>query len=101
MLIHTDWQNLNQIVRFIFLYRKMKTYYAEYEKGWKVTDIFPINSVGIVTAQRRFNYSIGLKMKLTNHYRRFFYYCLKKREIKYKFRLTMPVIGKYLSLRKT
>lgn len=24
---------------------------AEYEKGWKVTDIFPVNSVGIVTGQ--------------------------------------------------
>jgi predicted helicase len=24
---------------------------AEYEKGWKVTDIFPVNSVGVVTAR--------------------------------------------------
>lgn len=24
---------------------------AEYEKGWKITDIFPVNSVGIVTAR--------------------------------------------------
>lgn len=29
---------------------------SEYEKGWKVPDIFPINSVGIVTARDRFTF---------------------------------------------
>ncbi|MBE9168670.1 N-6 DNA methylase [Pleurocapsales cyanobacterium LEGE 06147] len=50
-LTTTRWTTLQpQSQSYLFLPQD-KELRAEYEKGWKVTDIFPVNSVGIVTGQ--------------------------------------------------
>jgi len=47
----TPWQSLHPALPQLLLVPRDETDAEEYEKGWKVTDIFPINSVGIVTAR--------------------------------------------------
>jgi hypothetical protein len=47
----TPWKELSpQSPFYLFVPRDMNLQ-AEYDQGWKVTDIFPVNSVGIVTAR--------------------------------------------------
>lgn len=47
----TDWEKLSpKSPLYLFTPRDNKLA-EEYEKGWKLTDIFPVNSVGIVTAR--------------------------------------------------
>lgn len=50
-LIDTPWQILQPALPQLLLVPRDETDAAEYERGWKVTDIFPVNSVGIVTAR--------------------------------------------------
>jgi predicted helicase len=47
----TQWEKLALVSpSYLFVPRESELA-AEYEKGWKVTEIFPVNSVGIVTAR--------------------------------------------------
>lgn len=47
----TEWQKLEPHTPFYFFIPREERYAELYNKYWKVTDIFPINSVGIVTAR--------------------------------------------------
>jgi len=47
----TDWAKLKPTSPFYLFVPRDEAHLPEYEKGWKVTDIFPVNSVGIVTAR--------------------------------------------------
>jgi predicted helicase len=47
----SDWKELKPNSPFYFFIRRNEELLGEYEQGWKVTDIFPVNSVGIVTAR--------------------------------------------------
>lgn len=47
----TDWARLKPTSPFYLFVPRDEAHLPEYEKGWKVTDIFPVNSVGIVTAR--------------------------------------------------
>lgn len=47
----TPWQELSPRSPFYLFVPRDVDLLAEYERGWKVTDIFPVNSVGIVTAR--------------------------------------------------
>ncbi|MFZ4624824.1 MAG: type ISP restriction/modification enzyme, partial [Rhodoferax sp.] len=48
---NTPWQLLQPALPQLLLMPRDETDAAEYERGWKVTDIFPVNSVGLVTAR--------------------------------------------------
>jgi len=50
----TGWMELNPTSPFYFFVPREEELRPEYEKGWKVTDIFPVNSVGFVTARDSF-----------------------------------------------
>ncbi len=47
----TDWNEVVPQAPNYFFVPRDYTLLAEYEKGWKLTDISPVNSVGIVTAK--------------------------------------------------
>ena len=47
----TDWRKLTPILPNLLFTNTDTDSLAEYERGFKVTNIFPINSVGIVTAR--------------------------------------------------
>jgi predicted helicase len=47
----TDWTTLQPQSPFYLFVPQNIDLLSEYEKGWKITDIMPINSVGIVTAR--------------------------------------------------
>ncbi len=47
----TSWQELAPQAPFYLFVPQNTDALAEYQQGWKVTDIFPVNSVGIVTAR--------------------------------------------------
>ena len=49
----TDWDKLQPNSPFYFFVRRNEEFRPEYEQGWKITDAFPIHSVGIVTARDR------------------------------------------------
>jgi predicted helicase len=44
----TDWKKLNPTSPFYFFVPHCAGLKSEYEKGWQVTDIFPVNGVGAV-----------------------------------------------------
>ena len=50
-LTTTQWNTLQPQSEFYLFVPQNNDLRAEYEKGWKVKDIFPVNSVGIVTGQ--------------------------------------------------
>ena len=50
----TDWQEIFPQSPSYFFVPFDYEGWREYEKGWKVTDIFPVNSVGIVTSRDKF-----------------------------------------------
>jgi predicted helicase len=50
----TEWQELKPKSPFYFFVPREETYQEEYEKYWKITDIFPVNCAGIVTARDKF-----------------------------------------------
>jgi predicted helicase len=47
----TTWVELSPNTPFYFFVPRKEELRPEYEKGWKITKIFPINSTGIVTAR--------------------------------------------------
>jgi Type ISP C-terminal specificity domain len=48
----TEWSNIDlEASEFYLLIPQSYDLRIEYDRGWKVTDIFPVNSVGIVTGQ--------------------------------------------------
>jgi predicted helicase len=47
----TDWAELQPHSPFYLLVPRDEAQAEEYEKGWKVTDMFPVNSAGIITAR--------------------------------------------------
>ena len=47
----TEWTELSPKSPFYLFVPREEALLDEYEQGWKVTDIFPVNSVGIVTAR--------------------------------------------------
>jgi len=48
---NTEWDELEPHSPYYLFVKSDETDMAEYMQGWKVTDIFPVNSVGIVTAR--------------------------------------------------
>jgi predicted helicase len=50
----TEWEELKPNSPYYFFVQRDVSYQEEYEKYWKVTDIFPVNSTGIVTARDKF-----------------------------------------------
>ncbi len=50
----TEWTKLQPNSPFYFFVPRNEEFRTEYEKGWSVTEIFPQNSVGIVTARDKF-----------------------------------------------
>jgi hypothetical protein len=50
----TNWKTIEPKPPFYFFIPINEQFLSEYEKGWKVTDIFPLNGVGFVTARDRF-----------------------------------------------
>ncbi|MGC2458267.1 MAG: type ISP restriction/modification enzyme [Gallionellaceae bacterium] len=47
----THWKAVKPQAPFYLFVPQDETLRAEYEQGWKITDIMPVNSVGIVTAR--------------------------------------------------
>lgn len=47
----THWQALNPQAPFYLFVPQDESLRIEYERSWKITDIMPVNSVGIVTAR--------------------------------------------------
>jgi predicted helicase len=50
----TPWQTLNPQTPFYLFVPQNTDLWGEYQQGWKVTDVFPVNSVGIVTGRDSF-----------------------------------------------
>ena len=50
-VVSTEWDLLNPKPPLRLLVPRDDALHEEYQAGWKLTDIFPINSVGIVTAR--------------------------------------------------
>ncbi|MDP2919545.1 MAG: type ISP restriction/modification enzyme [Dehalococcoidia bacterium] len=50
----TEWQEIEPVSPFYMFVPLNNDLLSEYEKGWKVTEIFPVNSVGIVTSRDDF-----------------------------------------------
>ncbi|WP_231948393.1 type ISP restriction/modification enzyme [Phormidesmis priestleyi] len=50
----THWETLAPQSPFYLFVPQDTQYLTEYEQGWKLTDIFPVNSTGIVTARDHF-----------------------------------------------
>src|ERR1019366_3416548 len=50
----THWESLQPQKPFYLFVPQDTALLPEYEQGWKITDIMPINSTGIVTARDHF-----------------------------------------------
>ncbi|MGB2728805.1 MAG: type ISP restriction/modification enzyme [Halobacteriota archaeon] len=50
----TEWEELKPSSPYYFFVPREDTYWDVYERYWKVTDIFPVNCTGIVTARDKF-----------------------------------------------
>ena len=50
----TKWKEIKPHSPFYFFIQREEKYEKLYNKFWKVTDIFPVNSVGIVTSRDKF-----------------------------------------------
>ena len=50
-ILSTDWQDIRPASPYYLFTSINLTLQSEYEKFWQVTDIFPLNNVGIVTAR--------------------------------------------------
>ncbi|HOQ17519.1 MAG TPA: hypothetical protein PLG49_09180 [Defluviitaleaceae bacterium] len=51
---NVEWQEIKPISPFYFFVPKNTASEEEYNKFWKITDIFPVNSVGVVTSRDDF-----------------------------------------------
>jgi len=49
----TKWEKLKPSSPFYFFVPRDEELLPEYERGWKITEVFPVHSVGIVTARDR------------------------------------------------
>jgi predicted helicase len=47
----TDWNNLQPEKPFYLFIKRDNRLLPEYENGWKITEVMPVNSVGIVTSR--------------------------------------------------
>lgn len=50
----TDWQDLNPVAPYFFFVPKDFNLFSEYEQGWSVADIIPVNTSGIKTHRDHF-----------------------------------------------
>lgn len=50
-VLSTTWQPLTPSAPMYLFVPRDEELLPEYERGWKVTDIFPVNSIGVVTAR--------------------------------------------------
>ncbi|MBM4466156.1 MAG: hypothetical protein FJ014_11490 [Chloroflexi bacterium] len=50
----TDWQELEPVAPYFFFVPKDLDLLSEYERGWSVADIFPVNSTGIKSHRDHF-----------------------------------------------
>lgn len=50
-VVTTQWNKLKLQLPFYLFIPQNTDLLGEYEQGWKITDIFPVNSVGIITAR--------------------------------------------------
>ncbi|MFW6109803.1 MAG: type ISP restriction/modification enzyme [Patescibacteria group bacterium] len=50
----TDWQEITPTKPYYFFVPRSRKGWDLYQSFWKVTDIFPVNSVGVVTSRDRF-----------------------------------------------
>ena len=50
----TEWKGIKPDSPYYFFVPRAETYRDIYEKYWKITDIFPVNCTGIVTARDKF-----------------------------------------------
>lgn len=50
-VLSTDWQEIKPQAPFYLLIPQDTALLGEYEQGWKITEVMPVNSVGIVTAR--------------------------------------------------
>ena len=66
----TPWRPLAPQAPFYLFVPQDVDRLAEYEQGWKVTEVFPVNSVGIVTSRDGFVFDYG-EASLTNHVQAF------------------------------
>lgn len=57
----TPWQSLQPALPQLLLVPRDETDAAEYERGWKVTDIFPMNGTGVITKCDQLNISFSAK----------------------------------------
>lgn len=60
-LLDTPWQDLQPALPQLLLVPRDETDAAEYERGWKVTDIFPMNGTGVITKCDQLNISFSAK----------------------------------------
>jgi predicted helicase len=51
---HTEWEELSSQAPFYLFVPQERARLAEYESGWKITEIMSVNSVGIVTSRDDF-----------------------------------------------
>ena len=51
---NVNWQEIKPVSPYYFFVPRNTALLDEYKKYWKITDIFPVNSVGIVTARDDF-----------------------------------------------
>jgi hypothetical protein len=51
---HTEWEELSSQAPFYLFVPQERARLADHESGWKITEIMPVNSVGIVTSRDDF-----------------------------------------------
>lgn len=82
----TEWTDLKPNSPFYLFKPRDEAQLGEYEKGWKVTDVFPVNSVGIVTSRDDFVFDFDA-MTLKNRIAEFRAVGLSDDEIRCKYKL--------------
>ena len=96
---YVKWQIVKPTSPYYFFVPKNTTLQEEYEKFWKVTDIFPANSVGIVTARDDFVISLN-KEELEHRLKEFRDNTLSDEYIKNKYKLKEKSDWKVSEIRK-
>ena len=96
----TAWNELEPHSPHYLFVKRDETNLDEYMLGWKVTDIFPINSVGIVTARDDFALDLD-EVKLRNCIEEFRGCSLSDDEVRDKFNLKDTKVWNITEARKT
>ncbi len=95
----TEWAELTPHSPFYLFVTRDETDLAEYEQGWKVNDLFPVNSVGIVTS--RDDFVLGFdEIGLRNQIEEFRETSLSDDEIRDKYRLKDNKVWNVTNARK-